>query len=71
MMTLTELFTGIANAIRSKDGTTATITAEDFPARITAIPSGGGAGDEYCSNAKGLFIPIYINVTVSCEGVDL
>lgn len=39
---LTTLFTDIANAIRGKDGTSATITASDFPARITAIPSGGG-----------------------------
>lgn len=39
---LTTLFSDIADAIRGKDGTSATITASDFPARITAIPSGGG-----------------------------
>lgn len=32
----------IADAIREKDGTTAPIPANDFPARIRAIPSGGG-----------------------------
>lgn len=40
--TLTDLFEDIADAIRGKDGTSAQITASDFPTRITAIPSGGG-----------------------------
>lgn len=53
-MTLSELFTNIANAIRGKDGTTATITPTDFPDRISAIETGvqlptltnpGAAGD--------------------------
>ena len=39
-MTLTELFTNIANAIRGKDGTTETIPATDFASRITAIKTG-------------------------------
>lgn len=39
-MTLTELFTNIANAIRGKDGTTGTIPATDFASRITAIETG-------------------------------
>ena len=39
-MTLTELFTNIANAIRGKDGTTETIPATDFASRITAIETG-------------------------------
>lgn len=42
-MTLGELFAGIANAIRSKDGTTDRIPALTFPERILAI-SGGGVG---------------------------
>ena len=42
--TLTELFEDIADAIRAKDGTSASITATDFPAKIMAIPSGGGGG---------------------------
>lgn len=41
-MSLQTLFTEIANAIRAKDGTTGTIAANTFPARIQAIPSGGG-----------------------------
>jgi len=36
------LLTQIANAIRGKDGTSAGIQVSNFPARITAIPSGGG-----------------------------
>lgn len=36
-MKLKELFTSIADAIRSKDGTTELIDAQDFPGRIEAI----------------------------------
>ena len=39
-MSLTDFFTQIANAIRSKDGTTEPIVATDFPQRILDIPSG-------------------------------
>lgn len=42
-ITLTDLFEDIADAIRGKDGTSAQITASDFPTRINAIPSGGGS----------------------------
>lgn len=44
-MALTDFFTQIANAIRSKDGTTEPIVATDFPQRILDIPSGGGSSD--------------------------
>lgn len=37
--------TAIANAIRTKDGTSAPISAEDFADRILAIPTGGGGID--------------------------
>ena len=37
-MTLKELFTNIANAIRSATGTTGKIKASDFAAKINAIP---------------------------------
>lgn len=36
-MTLTQLFTNIANAIRSKKGTSGTIIAENFPQEISSI----------------------------------
>ena len=39
-MTLTDLFTNIANAIRAKTGSTEPIVAEDFPSAIEAIPVG-------------------------------
>lgn len=39
-MTLTQLFTAIANAIRTKKGTSETIKAEDFANEIEGIPTG-------------------------------
>lgn len=38
--TLNALFTAIANAIRTKTGSSATIKADDFPTAISNIPSG-------------------------------
>ena len=38
---LTGLFTGIANSIRAKDGTSNPIAAINFADRINAIPTGG------------------------------
>ena len=55
-MALTDFFTQIANAIRSKDGTTEPIVATDFPQRILDIPSGGGSSD--IRLATGTFTPI-------------
>lgn len=42
MSALTELFTDIANAIRTKKGTSGLINAEDFPDEISTISGGGG-----------------------------
>lgn len=42
---LTELFTGICNAIRSKDGTTEPIQHQDIPDRIAAIKSTDSTGE--------------------------
>lgn len=39
-MTLTQLFTAIANAIRAKKGTSGTITASNFPTEIASITTG-------------------------------
>lgn len=44
-MTFKELIAEIAEKIRAKDGTTGKISPWDYPARIEAIPTGGG-GDE-------------------------
>ena len=42
-MTLKELFTAIANAIRDKKGTTAQINAQNFPNEIASIPKASGS----------------------------
>ena len=55
-MALTDFFTQIANAIRSKDGTTEPIVATDFPQRILDIPSGGGGGSSDIKVATGTII---------------
>ena len=44
---LTELFTGIANSIRAKDGTSNPIAAINFADRINAIPTGGNTEFQY------------------------
>ena len=58
---ITDLFDDIADAIRERDETTDPIVADNFPARIRAIPSGGGT--------DGVFYPIkiYPFVTVTAE----
>lgn len=45
MTTLTQLFTNIAGAIRSKTGGTAQIPAENFPTEIAAITTGTDTSD--------------------------
>lgn len=44
-MTLTELFTQIADAIRAKKNVTYTIVASDFPNEISTITTGDGADE--------------------------
>lgn len=44
MATLNEVFTNIANAIRSKKGTTDKMTPTNMPSEIESIESGGGSG---------------------------
>lgn len=46
-MTLTQLFTAIANAIRAKKGTSGTITASNFPTEIASITTGHLTNEEY------------------------
>ena len=55
-MALTDFLTQIANAIRSKDGTTEPIVATDFPQRILDIPSGSGGGSSDIKVATGTII---------------
>ena len=46
-MTLTQLFTAIANAIRAKTGSSDSIVAEDFPDEISTIETGKLTQEEY------------------------
>ena len=46
-MTLNQLFTNIANAIRAKKGTSGSIIAEDFPDEIAGITTGNLTDEEY------------------------
>ena len=46
-MTLTQLFTNIANAIRAKTGSSETIKAENFPTEIADITTGNLSDEEY------------------------
>ena len=54
-MTLKELFKSIADAIRSKEDTVELINAEDFPGRITTLPSGEPDWIKEVETMKGLF----------------
>ena len=61
---LASLFTDIANAIRSKTGSSATIVADNFPTAISNIPTGTGASlTTKRVTANG-------NYTASNEGYD-
>lgn len=46
-MTLIQLFTNIANAIRAKTGSSETIKAENFPTEIADITTGNLSNEEY------------------------
>lgn len=54
-MALTDFLTQIADAIRSKDGTSDAIVATDFPQRILDIPSGSGGSDLPSNIVTGTF----------------
>ena len=70
-MVLTDYLSAIADAIRSKDGSTEAIPAKDFPQRILNIPSGGsggssGSGESGDINlAFGRFTPTQNTTTVT------
>ena len=58
---ITALLGDVADAIREKDETTDPIVADTFPARIRAIPSGGGTDGRFYT------IKIYPYITVTAE----
>lgn len=59
----------IADAIREKDGTTEPIAANDFAARILAIPSGGSSGGS--DFAVPLVVTVDAGATVTAKRGDL
>ena len=79
---LTELFSGIADAIRSKTGSTAKIKADNFPSAISDIEAGGGgpsavlgtkninANGTYNAASDGLDGYSTVNVNVPASGID-
>lgn len=62
-MTLTQLFTAIANAIRAKTGSSESIVAEDFPEEIADINTGNLTDEEY-EDANDKLDDILENTTV-------
>jgi len=62
-MTLVQLFTAIANAIRAKKGTSGTITASNFPTEIAGIQTGHLTNEEY-QDANDTADDILENTTV-------
>ena len=55
-MTLTQLFTNIANAIRTKKNKTGTIAATNFPSEILTISTGSEEG-----NIQTNFYDLFMN----------
>ena len=77
--TLTSLFSDIADAIRGKTGSSATIVADDFPTAIASIPTGGGSAtiEPLSVTANGTYTapsgvdgysPVVVNVPSSGGG---
>lgn len=80
---LSELFSGIADAIRSKTGSTAKIKADNFPSAISDIEAGGGgpsatlgtkninANGTYNAASDGLDGFSTVNVNVPSSGAEV
>lgn len=69
-MTLFQLFTAIANAIRTKKGTQSTIKAEDFPTEIAGITTGNLTNEEY-AEANDDVDDILENTTVPSGTINI
>lgn len=69
-MTLFQLFTAIANAIRAKKGTQSTIKAEDFPTEIAGITTGNLTNEEY-AEANDDVDDILENTTVPSGTINI
>lgn len=64
MSALTDLFTGIANAIRGKTGETGVIAASEFATAIAGLPAGAVSGEK-----KGLGNSTYFADCVGKENI--
>lgn len=69
-MTLFQLFTAIANAIRAKTGSSSTIQAEDFPTEIAGITTGNLTNEEY-AEANDDVDDILENTTVPSGTINI
>lgn len=72
-MTLTEVFSSIANAIRSKTGKTATIKPVDMATEINNIQTGSGGNpmQEYVNNNGGDGVPSCFYLFYNYKGTSL
>ena len=67
--TLTSLFTDIADAIRSKTGSSASIVADAFPTAIAAIPTGITPSGTINITSNGTYdVTSYASASVSAQG---
>lgn len=66
---LSELFTGIADAIRSKTGSTDPIVADEFPTAIDAIEAGGGEASDLDKWFEGTLTEVNSQATTVAKGV--
>lgn len=69
-MTLTQLFTAIANAIRAKKGTSEAIIAENFSTEIDSIEIGKLSNEEY-SEANTDLDTILDDVVIPSEEISI
>lgn len=70
-MTLREVFSAIANAIRSKTGKTATMKPVDMATEIESISSGGNPMQEYVNNNGGDGVPSCYCLFYNYKGTSL
>lgn len=69
--TLTSLFSDIADAIRGKTGSSATIVADDFPTAIANIPTSGGIVATEVANATGTTLAITSSESTNIQSLSV
>lgn len=68
MATLNEVFTNIANAIRSKKGTTDKMTPTNMPSEIESIESGSGTGGLVGYSSSVFNLSSYVVAGILADG---